>query len=114
MTLIEALEYDWDALELLARRLGGQRIYLPRKGGHPLVAPLLGERSAWVHAAFAGGRVDIPTYAAVAAARAAAARREHARRLLAAGQSNRQIAAATGLSRRTVARLRASRRGRPA
>ncbi len=93
----------WEAVESLARRLGGQRIYIPDRGEQPSIALALGHRSAAFHHRFSGCRVEIPTVSYVRLFR----RQETARRMLGEGKPARDVVHRTGLSYRTVRRIKA-------
>ncbi len=97
----------WEALESLARRLGGRRVYIPVEAAPPAIVETLGEfRAAQIHRRWAGGRIEVPALSAVAASHRRSESRKRALALLAAGSSIRSVAAATGLSARTVRRLK--------
>ncbi len=93
----------WEALESLARRLGGQRVYVPDRGVQPSIALALGHRSAAFHRRFSGCRVEILTVSYMQRFR----RLETARRMLAEGSEAREVVERTGLSYRTVRRIKA-------
>ena len=91
----------WEALESLARRLGGRRVYIPDRGVQPSIALALGHRSAAFHRRFSGCRVEIPTVSYIQRSR----RQQTARRMLAEGRPAREVVDRTGLSYRTIRRL---------
>ena len=105
----------WEAVESLARRLGGRRVYIPVVDGAPrAIVESLGEfRAEQIRRRWAGTRIEVPAPSAVAAARRRSESRKHALTMLAAGQSIRSVAAATGLSARTVRRLKYRGGGAP-
>ena len=97
----------WEAMESLARLLGGRRVYIPADTLSPAIVEILGEFHAeQIRRLWAGTRIEVPVLSAVAAARRRDASRKHALAMLAAGRSVRSVAAATGLSPRTVRRLK--------
>ena len=95
------------AVEKLAQRLGGRRVYIP--AGRLLPDGLrdaLGEQADELRSSHAGLRVEIPPLIAVQRERARRGVRHQALNLIASGLSDRDVARTTGLSRRSVARLR--------
>ncbi len=98
----------WKWLEELALRLGGKRIYMPSNGRPPArLVKVLGEHDAEkIRYRWAGMRIDIPSYQSVVAVRVKMKQRDRASAMLAEGHSVRSISLTTGLSPRTIRRLR--------
>lgn len=98
----------WRRLEELAARLGGKRIYMSSNGQPPdRLIKILGDHTAEeIRCRWAGMRIEIPRFESVANARINMQRRDRAAALLAEGLSVRAIASKTGLSERTIRRLR--------
>ena len=93
----------WEAMESLARLLGGRRVYIPADTLSPAIVEILGDRSEAFHRCFSGCRVEIPTISYIQLLR----RQETARRLLAEGKPAREVVDRTGLSHRTIRRIKA-------
>ena len=95
-------------IQALAQRLGGQRVYIPAEGPlHTDLQLALGNQAEELRF-YAGTRIEIPRFSSV---RGEIMRREavcNARSLLSTGLSVRAVSQATGLSRPTVAKLRAA------
>jgi len=91
----------------LAKELGGRRVYIPAKGPLPAkLAGALGQRAERLRE-YRGERLDIPRLTAVVTELAMSRARQEARAMLRQGLSARFISRATGLSRPSIAKLRA-------
>jgi len=99
--------YGEQAVEELARRIGGRRLYIPvRADLHADVIAALGDQAEefkWRHQ---GLRVEIPAPLTVQREISLRRARDSARRLITNGLSTNTIIKATGLGRSTIDALR--------
>lgn len=101
--------YGIEVVEELARQCGGRRLYMPTSVG---MAPgamreVLGDEDAEeLRESYAGDRLEIPLPGAALREHNLGISRDHVRRLIADGLSDRAIARASGMARSSVASIR--------
>ena len=108
MTIRQWLDdFGYAAVIRLAKKLEGQRIYIPGEGPlPPALASVLGA-SAELLQEYRGERIEIPRLKSVVGELMRSRAREEAKKMLQKGLSERFISRVTGLSRPSIAKLRA-------
>ena len=101
--------YGEQAVEDLARRMGGRRVYIPIHAGlHPDLLAALGDQAEQFKFLHQGQRMEIPVLLTVQREVAVCRARDSARRLIASGLSDRAVMKATGLGRSTIDKIRSN------